>query len=66
MWATFRAHLQPTEPGWLDLALGVPIMSTERARRELGWAPQHDACDALEGLLDGLRSGTGGPTPVLR
>ena len=66
MSATFRAHLQPTEPGWLDLALQVPVMSTERVRRELGWAPEHDACDALTGLLDGLRAGAAAPTPVLR
>lgn len=34
--ATFAMRLQPAEPGWVDMALGVPLMSTERARRELG------------------------------
>ena len=42
--ATFALRLQPAEPGWVDLALQVPLMSTERARRELGWsAPRRDA-----------------------
>src|SRR5690242_17578600 len=66
MWAGFRAHVQPTEPGWLDLALQVPVMSTDRARGELGWVAEQDACEALGGLLDGLRAGAHEPTPVLR
>ena len=62
---SFRAHLQPTEPGWLDMALAVPIMSTERTRRELGWAPAHSSEDAFMELLDGLREGAGAQTPPL-
>jgi UDP-glucose 4-epimerase len=52
--ATFALHLQPTPPGWLDLALGVPIMDTTRARDELGWTPRHSSGDALLELLHGL------------
>jgi len=63
--ATWRLHLQPTPPGWLDLALDVPLMSCERARRELGWEPRHSALDALLELLAGMRSAAGGPTPPL-
>jgi nucleoside-diphosphate-sugar epimerase len=62
---TWRAHLQPTSPGWIDLARGVPVMDTTRARTELGWAPRHGAGDALLELLDGLGRGAGGPTPPL-
>jgi hypothetical protein len=62
---TWRARLQPTEPGWVDLGLGVPLMATDRARTELGWSPQHAATSALEELLDALRRGEGGPTPPL-
>ena len=29
------------EPGWVDMALGVPLMDTTRAREELGWTPRH-------------------------
>jgi nucleoside-diphosphate-sugar epimerase len=62
----WRLRLQPTPPGWLDLALGVPLMDTTRARTELGWEPQHDAGQALAELLDGLRRGAGGDTPPLQ
>jgi UDP-glucose 4-epimerase len=62
---TWRLRLQPSPPGWLDMALGVPIMSTARARDELGWTPRHSSRDALLELLAGLRDGTGADTPRL-
>jgi UDP-glucose 4-epimerase len=62
---TWRAHLQPTPPGWLDMGLGVPLMDTRRAREELGWSPQRSAGDALLELLDGLRHSAGFDTPPL-
>jgi len=62
---TWRLRLQPTPPGWLDMALGVPIMETTRAREELGWAPRHSAGDALLELLAGLRDRAGAHTPPL-
>ncbi|MFL5846730.1 MAG: NAD-dependent epimerase/dehydratase family protein [Solirubrobacteraceae bacterium] len=62
---TWRAHLQPTEPGWVDLGLGVPVMDIARARDELGWAPRHTASEALLELIDGMRENAGGPTPSL-
>lgn len=63
---TWRAHLQPTPAGWLDLALNVPVMDTTRARIELGWTPRHTADEALLELLDGMRQGAGLATPPLR
>ena len=62
---TWRARLQPTPPGWVDLALGVPIMDVTRARQELGWTPAHTSAEALLDLLDGMRRGQGVPTPPL-
>ena len=62
---TWQAHLQPTSPSWIDLARGVPVMDTTRARTELGWEPRRTAGDALLELLDGLGSGAGGATPPL-
>jgi nucleoside-diphosphate-sugar epimerase len=62
---TWKAHLQPTPPGWLDLALGVPIMDTTRARTELGWTPRHSASEAFLELFHGLRDGAGYGTPPL-
>jgi UDP-glucose 4-epimerase len=63
--ATWRLRLQPSPPGWLDMALNVPLMSSERARRELGWEPSRTSEEALLELLDGLRRGRGLPTPPL-
>ena len=62
---SWRAHLQPTPPGWLDMALNVPMMSSERARAELGWEPHRSGVEALEELLEGMREGHGGATPPL-
>ena len=62
---TFALRLQPTEPGWLDMALAVPLMDTSQARAELGWSPQHDAIETLRELFAGLRDKAEGPTPTL-
>ncbi|MGZ4176071.1 MAG: NAD-dependent epimerase/dehydratase family protein [Solirubrobacteraceae bacterium] len=72
---TYRLRLQPAEPGWVDMGLGVPLMSTERARRELGWEPRHSSTEAITELVVGMRDGaedqtaplarsTGGPVRV--
>ncbi|HMI82102.1 MAG TPA: NAD-dependent epimerase/dehydratase family protein [Solirubrobacterales bacterium] len=63
--ATWKLRLQPSPPGWIDLALGVPMMDTTRAREELGWEPAVTSLQALDELLDGLRHAEGGPTPPL-
>jgi UDP-glucose 4-epimerase len=62
---SWRMRLQPTPPGWLDMALNVPLMSSERARTKLGWEPRHTGVEALEELLEGLRQGHGAKTPPL-
>jgi UDP-glucose 4-epimerase len=62
---TFLAHLQPTEPGWVDMALGVPLMDSSRAREELGWTPSHTSEAALLDLIDGMGDGAGMDTPPL-
>jgi nucleoside-diphosphate-sugar epimerase len=63
--ATWRLHLQPVSPGWLDLALQSPLLDTGRAQSELGWRPRHSATAALQELLAGLREAAGAPTPPL-
>jgi nucleoside-diphosphate-sugar epimerase len=63
--AMWRAHLQPTPLGWLDLALSVPLISSDRARAELGWSPRVSGAEALADLLAGLREGAGDDTPPL-
>jgi UDP-glucose 4-epimerase len=62
---TWRLRLQPTPPGWLDLALNVPLLDVGRATRELGWSPRHRADEALLELLAGMRERAGAPTPPL-
>jgi nucleoside-diphosphate-sugar epimerase len=63
--ATYRLRLQPSGPGWLDMALGVPLMSTERARTELGWRPTRTALEAIQELLAGMRERADDRTPPL-
>jgi nucleoside-diphosphate-sugar epimerase len=63
--ATWRLRVQPSPEGWVDMGRGVPLMSTERARRELGWEPRRSAGDALRELLSGMAAGAGGTTPPL-
>ena len=63
---SWRLRLQPTPPGWVDLALAVPILDTTRARRELGWAPTIPADEALVELLEGMADGAGIATPPLQ
>jgi hypothetical protein len=61
----WRMRLQSTPPGWLDMALNVPLMSSDRAREELGWEPRRSGLEALEELLEGLREGHGAESPPL-
>ncbi|HEX2044263.1 MAG TPA: NAD-dependent epimerase/dehydratase family protein [Gaiellaceae bacterium] len=63
--ASWRLHLQPTPPGWIDLALGVPVMDVTRARQELGWVPTVSASDAFAELVEGIRERAGVETPPL-
>jgi nucleoside-diphosphate-sugar epimerase len=62
---TWKLRLQPSSPGWVDMALNVPIMDPARARTELGWEPRYTAREALMDLLKGMRDGSGVETPPL-
>lgn len=61
----YRLHLTPSEEGWLDMGLGVPVMDTGRARRELGWEPRHGARETLAELIDAMGSFDDFDTPPL-
>jgi nucleoside-diphosphate-sugar epimerase len=63
---TWRLRLQPSPEGWLDMALGVPVMDTSRIRQELGWTPHHSSGGALLELLAGMRDRSGADTPPLQ
>lgn len=57
--ASWALGLQRTDPGWIDMAAGCPVLDTTRARAELGWEPRHSSRDALAEVLAGLRRGAG-------
>jgi nucleoside-diphosphate-sugar epimerase len=62
---SYALRLQPSEPGWVDMALAIPLIDSARARSELGWAPRQRSTDALRELIDGMRVGSDYPTPPL-
>ncbi|MGS0687308.1 NAD-dependent epimerase/dehydratase family protein [Nakamurella sp. GG22] len=64
--ATWHAHLQRIDAGWIDLAFAVPALDTTRARTELGWQPAVDARDALREVVAGMRDAASTSSPVLR
>lgn len=64
--AAHRTGAVPTDPGWLDMGMQVPVMDASRARRELGWSPEHTAAEALAELLAALSEGRGGDSVPLR
>ena len=54
--ATLRLRLQPSEPGWLDMALQVPLMDTDgRAGNWLAAAALRRR-ERLRELIDGIAS----------
>lgn len=62
--ATWHARLQPTEPGWIDLAAQVPVMDTTRIRA-LGWRSSRLATETFERFVRALGRGSGRPGPLL-
>ena len=62
---TWRLHLQPSPEGWVDMALGAPLLDAARARSELGWSPRYGADEAMLELLAGVREGARLRTPPL-
>jgi UDP-glucose 4-epimerase len=63
--ATYAARLQPSEPGWLDMATSGPLMDCRRMADDTGWTPNRSSVDALTELLTGIGDGAGGPTVPL-
>jgi len=61
---SWRLHLQPTPPDWLDMAMELPLVSSQRAARELDWEPRVTAIEALSDLFAGPRTGNGTVAPI--
>lgn len=56
---SWHLRLQRTDPGWLDMGLNTPLISSERARTLLGWQPKTDPVKAFSDLVAGMRTGAG-------
>jgi nucleoside-diphosphate-sugar epimerase len=54
---SWRLRLQPTPPGWVDLALASPLLDASRAREELGWEPAVGSREALLAIVRGIGAG---------
>jgi nucleoside-diphosphate-sugar epimerase len=63
--AAWRLHLVPAPGNLFDALMRLPVMSAQRAKDELDWAPQHTAREALEAFLEGVRHGAGSTLPPL-
>jgi len=61
---SWRLRLQPTPPDWLDMAMELPLVSSQRAARELDWEPRVTAIEALSDLFAGLRTTNGRAAPA--
>lgn len=64
--AAYKTGAVAADPGWIDMAMQVPMMNNTRALTELEWQPTHSAADALQELLAALRTGEGEDSPPLR
>jgi UDP-glucose 4-epimerase len=54
VWLAWHLRLVAADPGWLDIATSVPIMSTSRASVELDWKAEKDAVVALAEAVRGV------------
>jgi UDP-glucose 4-epimerase len=61
----WRARVLPVPGSLFEALRHLPVLSTERAARELGWTAEHTAADAVAQLLDGARLHGGSGMPPL-
>lgn len=62
----WHLRMQPSEPGWFDLAFQSPVLDTRHATKELGWKPSRSSLDVLGELARAMAAGGGLPTLPLR
>jgi UDP-glucose 4-epimerase len=58
-------RVQPLDRSWLDMITQTPLVSSRRAREELGWQPAHQAYRALSAVGRAVYAGTGAASPRL-
>jgi nucleoside-diphosphate-sugar epimerase len=61
VWLSWELRAQRTDPGWIDMAMQVPIMDTTRAQTELGWQPRRSSQEAVSAVLGGMQQAAGVP-----
>ncbi|GAB3281454.1 NAD-dependent epimerase/dehydratase family protein [Sinomonas notoginsengisoli] len=59
VWLSWKLRVQRTDPGWIDMAVQVPVMDTGRARLELGWEPRRTSQEAVTAVLGGMQEASG-------
>ena len=63
---SWRARVQPVDPGWVDMGFALPLLDTSRATTELGWSPSKDSLTVLAETVEGMREAAADRSPVLR
>ncbi|MFC8916828.1 SDR family oxidoreductase [Streptomyces sp. NPDC057116] len=63
--AGWGLRLIPASPQLFDAVLRVPMLDCSRARDELGWSPERTSLEAIEEMLEGMRTGAGMDTAPL-
>ena len=61
---TWKLRLQPTPPGWLDIALGGAAHGHDPRPRGARMGPRSRSTEAFGELLEGLRLGDGATPPL--
>ncbi|MDQ0258873.1 NAD-dependent epimerase/dehydratase family protein [Sinomonas atrocyanea] len=61
VWLSWKLRVQRTDPGWIDMAVQVPIMDTTRIRSALGWEPRRSSQEAVTAVLGGMQEASGVP-----
>ncbi|MGW6566749.1 NAD-dependent epimerase/dehydratase family protein [Streptomyces sp. NPDC054975] len=61
----WRLRVAAASPDLFDAVLRLPLLATERARRELEWEPSRTSLEALSAFLQGVRAGSGDATDPL-
>ena len=64
--AAHRLGVVPTDEGWFDMGVGVPLMDNSKAKRELDWQPTISGFQALKELIEGMSTGVGEGSPPMR
>ncbi|MEU9859979.1 NAD-dependent epimerase/dehydratase family protein [Streptomyces sp. NPDC047971] len=63
--AAWKLRVAPASPDLFDAVLRMPLLATERARRELDWAPSMTPVEVFGAFLRGVRAGSGDATAPL-